>query len=211
MTGDDKPGVRIVHDGENEYWTGWAAKIPPKLAFECSNLIFKLDGLARFAFRNRWLLNGKRPGARRLDIGLGQVITMKPAQTLTHYAARTCLRLLRSAKKAAIDGRRTQLELRLAQSETEAERLYSHWLHSFAARESKRVNGIREGWQVQSAMGNREHVKRILDSLPLAQRYARGVTQIVCKRTGLSPNQARSHIQALGYGSKNKGKIKRNA
>jgi hypothetical protein len=198
-----KAGVKFIGNDTGKFWQGWPAKIENNLAFELMNEIFEADNLARWAALNRWLLNKEKLGPRILTVSYGQKVQMKPQQTLTHYHARRCIRCVQAGKLAAIDGNRDRAKMYWANAETEAERLYGSWLHTLAAKEASRVRGVKH-YNESETGETRERVKKLIFSLPNNQRYERGLTSIVSKRTGLSPTQSRVHIAALGYGAKNK-------
>jgi hypothetical protein len=199
-----KGGVKFRCDESGEYWAGWPAKIERNSAFMLMNDIFKADGLARWSVKNRWILNCKRPGPRVLEISHGQKIEFKPGQTITHYYARRCVRSVQAGKLAAMAGNADKARMYWANAETAAERLFSSWLQTLAAKEARRVRGVkRYGEDVGS--GTRERVKRALYLLPEPERRARGVAGRIAERLGnISETQVRAHIQALGYGAKNK-------
>jgi hypothetical protein len=198
-----KAGVKYVGNDTGKFWQGWPVKIPNDLAFELMNDIFKADNLARWVTLNRWLLNKKKPGPRVLTVEFGQKIQMKPRQTLTHYYARRCIMFVRVGKLAAIGGNKDRALMFWAKAEIEAERLYGSWLHTLAAKEASRVRGVKH-YNESETGETRERVKKLILSLPEIQRYERGLTAIVSKRTGLSATQSRVHISALSYGAKNK-------
>lgn len=198
-----KGGVKLRCDESGEHWDGWPAKIERKTAFMMINDIFKADGLARWSVKNRWILNHKKPGPRVLEVEYGQEIKFKPGQTITHYYARRCVRYVQAGKLAAMAGNADRARMHWAKAETAAERLYGSWLHTLAARESARVRGVK---RFGEGAGNetRERVKRALLLLPELERRARGVAGLIAERLSISETQARAHIQALGYGAKNK-------
>lgn len=198
-----KGGVRLRCDESGRFWTGWPAKIGDRLPFGLNNEIFKADGLARWSVKHRWLLNGKKRGPRVLKLDYGQKIEFKAGKTITHYYAMRCVRCVQAGKLAAMAGNADRALMYWAKAETEAERLYSSWLHTLAAKEAARVRGVKR--YGEGAGGEtRERVQSVLSRLPEARRYEPGVTALVSTRTGLSATQARAHIQALGYGAKNK-------
>lgn len=190
-------------DGAGEYWQGWPGKIPNNLAFRLMNEIFKADGLVRWSLKNRWLLNRKKPGPRVLGLDYNQEVKFKPGQTITHYFARRCVRCVQAGKKAAEAGNADCALMYWAKAETAAERLLRTWLHTLAAKEAARLRGKKQTEDLLTAETS-EKVKRALLSLPESRRYERDVTALVSQRAGLGLTQARKHIQALGYGAKNK-------
>lgn len=190
-------------DGTGEYWEGWPAKIPNKYALLLFNEILKAENLVRWCIKNRWVLNRKKPGPRVLELEYGRKIEFRPGQTLTHYYARRCIRSVQAGKLAAMAGNPDKARMHWANAEMETERLYGSWLHTLAAKEAARVRGVKRFGE-GAGSDTREMVKRVLYSLSEAERYERGVTSLVCERTGLSATQAREHIKALGYGAKNK-------
>lgn len=198
-----KGSVKLQTNGSGEYWTGWPAKIEAKAAFMLSNDIFKADGLARWSVKHRWLLNPKKPGPRVLTLDYGQKIEFKTGHTITHYYARRCVRCVQAGKLAAMAGNSDKARMYWAQAETAAERLYGSFLHALAAKESGRIRGLkRYGEDVGTE--TRERVKRALLLLSEPERLARGVAGLIAERLGISKTQARTHINALGYGAKNK-------
>jgi hypothetical protein len=199
-----KGGVRLRGDASGKFWTGWPAKIGNGLPVSLTNEIFKADGLARWSVKHRWLLNCKKPGPRVLKFDYGQKIEFKAGKTITHYYARRCVHNVQLGKREAMAGNADRALMYWAKAETEAERLYSSWLHTLAAKESARVRGNKNGYWVELGRETREEVRRALLSLPEPMRYERGVTALIATREGLSPTQARAHIQALGFGAKNK-------
>ncbi len=198
-----KGAVRLRGDESGEYWIGWPAKIEPKAAFMMMNEIFKADGLARWSVKNRWILNSKKPGPRALKVAHGQKIEFKPGQTITHYYARCCVRRVQAGKRAAMAGNPDRALMYWAEAETAAEQLYSSWLHTLAAKESARVRGVKRFGE-EAGSETRERVNLALLLLPESERLARGVAGLIAERLRISPTQARAHIQALGYGAKNK-------
>ncbi len=198
-----KGGVRLRGDGTGEHWTGWPAKIGNDLAFSLVNEIFKADGLARWSVKNRWILNSKKPGPRALQVAHGQKIEFKPGQTITHYYARRCVRCVQAGKLAAMAGNSDRALMYWANAETAAERLYGSWLHTLAVRSSK-LTQVLKRYGEELGSETRERVKRVLLLLPESERRARGVAGMIAKRLDISETQARAHVQALGYGAKNK-------
>jgi hypothetical protein len=190
-------------DGTGEYWQGWPAKIPNSLAFRLMNEIFKADGLVRWSLKNRWLLNRKKPGPRVLGLDYNQEVKFKAGQTITHYFARCCVRCVQSGKKAAEAGNADKASMYWAKAETAAERLFSSWLQTLAAKEARRVRGVKR-YGEDAGSETRERVKRALRLLPEPEGRARGVVGLIAERLGISETQARVHIRALGYGATNK-------
>jgi hypothetical protein len=198
-----KGGGKFRCDESGEYWTGWPAKIERISAFMLINEIFKADGLARWSVKHRWLLNAKKPGPRVLELDYRQKIEFKPGHTITHYYARRCVRCVQAGKLAAMTGNADKARMYWAKAETAAERLYSSWLHTLAAKESARVRGVKRYCE-DVGSETRERVTRALFLLSEPERWARGVAGRISERLGISETQARAHIQAAGYGAKNK-------
>lgn len=198
-----KGSVRFGGGDSGPYWTGWPAKIGKDLSFQLLNEIFKADGLARWSVKNRWILNRQKPGPRMLVIDYGQEINFKAGQTITHFYARRCVRCVQAGKLAAMAGNSDKALMYWAQAETAAERLYGSFLQILAAKESGRVRGLKRYGEGVGAK-TRELVRRALFSLPEPERMARGVAKLIAERIGKKETQVRAHIQALGYGAKNK-------
>jgi hypothetical protein len=190
-------------DDSSEYWIGWPAKIDHGVALTLANEIFKAGNLAGWSFKNRWALNRKKPGPRILQLGRGQELRMKSGQTLTHYHARLCCRLVRLGKLEAIKGNADRALMYWAKAETEAERLYGSAVHPLVAKESARVRGVKRFGE-DAGSDTRKRVKAALWQLTEPERLERGVARMIAQRLGISETQARAHVQALGYGAKNK-------
>jgi hypothetical protein len=183
----------------------WIERLSAETMNALRNDLWQAEYLARMAFRHRWLLQkkrGKRQGARVLTMA-GEKVALKPGDTATHYFARECVRRLQKAKELALRGLPVYAQVEIAKAQVDWERLYSSWLYAYASPEARRVSNAIERKHLDAAP-TRASVERILKSLPKPERYSRGVTQTVCDRVGLSANQARAHIAALGYGWKNR-------
>ncbi len=182
---------------------GWPAKIPNKYALSLFNEILKAEGLVRWCIKNRWILNRKKPGPRVLKLDYGQEIKFRPGHTVTHYYARRCVRCVQAGKGAAMAGNPDKARIYWTEAEMAAERLYSSWLHTLAAKESARVRGVKRFGE-DAGNETRGRVAAALRGLTEPERKARGVTRLIAERLGISQTQARAHIQALGCGTRNK-------